>query len=199
MASPNLISGDVLLSVIKGRLYGQITETTFYWGITTAAGGYNLTTFVQDVITDVLPDFLDIVSSDWTTVSVYGRRMFPNPTRGQETAVGSTPGTVGATALPPHVAAVLSRYTNAPGPRGRGRVFIPAVPETFHTEGLVNAVGKAAYDAFVPWLDLPWTAPSTSQLEPVLFRRPVTAVNIESAKTQIVLRSQRRREVGVGI
>lgn len=199
MASPALAVGDQLIGVIKGLVYGQQVQSTFHWRLTGIPAGYTLSNFVLDMSTDILPEYALCMSNSWSALALYARRLFPSPTRGQELAPGTTVGDVASAALPPSVAAVLSRYTNAPGPKGRGRVFMPAVPASFATAGLVNVTGKGVYDNFIPWLDQIWPTTLGATLEPVLWRKPSTTTDIELAVTQTVLRSQRRREIGVGI
>ncbi len=199
MASPVLVSGDLMVGVIKGLLAGQSVQTTFHWRATSVPTAYTLTSFLQDLLDDIVPEYRLCLSSDWTGFSVYGRRVSPNPTRGQEQATGTMAGLVSSTSLPPSVAAVLSRFTNQPGPKGRGRVFMPAVPSSFNTNGQVNTTGKNIYDAFLPWLDITWPSSGGATFEPILLTPPADARNIEFAQTRIVLRSQRRREIGVGI
>lgn len=198
MATPILAVGDLLLSVVKGSLYGQETQSTFHWVVKEVGVNIAITSLITDIDSELLPEYADVMSEDWTSTATYVRRLNPSPTRGFEGS-NSVDGTVAGDACPPSVAAVISRYTNNPGPRGRGRVFFPAVPDGWHAQGKLNNLGLSGYADFAPWLSEEWTTPTGTKLQPILFRAPNTAVDIEVAVVRPILRSQRRREVGVGI
>lgn len=198
MASPTIVTGDVLAVQIVGKLFEQETNTTFHWQVNSAPVDTSLTSMLTDIALIVLPDYKDCCSELWEAVAIRGRRVTPSPTRSYA-VVQTGNGTVGEESLPPSVAGVISRFTNSNQRTGRGRIFLPAVPETWHQNGGLNLAGQAAYAAFAPILDLPITLAGGSVLDPVLFRRPNTAVRVEGTQVRTVLRSQRRREIGVGI
>lgn len=198
MPSPNLIAGDVLLTTIQGSLFGQRTITTFHWAITSIPPNTNLLTVLTNLEANLLPDFRTLLSQDWDGIELTGRRLFPGPTRSYSVAINGS-GLVVATSCPPSVAGVISRFTNQAGKKGRGRIYVPAVPVSWHLNGLLTMAGQNAYDAFRGRLDLPTNLAGPVTLEPVLFTRPNTAVNVEGSAVRTILRSQRRREIGVGI
>jgi hypothetical protein len=199
MPAPVLAANDILIGVVKGVLYNQTVESTFHWKITSVPNGYNLSNFVDDMMTGLLPEYALCLSASWTASACYARRVSSPATRGVEKIPVVTPGAIASLALPPSNAAVLSRYTNASGPKGRGRVFMPAVPTSFHLNGLLTSAAVDVYAGFLPWLDVTWTTGGAAVMEPVLVNLVGLATNIENAKVQRVLRVQRRREVGVGI
>lgn len=199
MPAPTVAVGDVLIGVIKGTLFGQETQTTFHWKIENTDGINTVQTLCTEMIDEILPDFVTMISDEWVSRVCYARRVHPNPTRGFELSTAAVAGTVVAASLPPSVAGVISRFTNLPGPGGRGRIFVPGVPTSWHEDGLLSAAGLAAYSAFLPHLDLQWDPGNGTVYEPVLYKGGGVAVNIENAVARSVLRSQRRREIGVGI
>lgn len=199
MAAPGIIVGDVLATQLIGQVFGQTTVTTFHWVVDAIVGVPTLTDVLNALNTNMVPDFLDICSEDWSAQILRGRRVSPNPTRSYDVVLGGLDGVVASPSLPPSVAGVIARYTNAPGPRGRGRIYVPGVPASYHDDGLLTNLGLNSYAAFTPHLDLQKVLAGVATLDPVLFRRPNTITRIEGTKINVALRSQRRREIGVGI
>lgn len=69
-----------------------------------------------------------------------------------KTITTSVTGTVVQDSLPGQDAAVVRLHTATGGRKGRGRLFLPGVPETFATESRINATGVTAYEAFIAGL-----------------------------------------------
>ena len=199
MSAPTVIAQDVVAVQVVGLLFGQQTITTFHWRINSLTGPTTLTDLLTAIATPLVPGMQPLCSNNWVAQVLRGRRVTPNPTRSYEVPIIGGTGTVVSESLPPSVAGVISRFTNSASRRGRGRIFVPAVPELFHDAGLLNNAGMNAYQAFAPMLDLPLALPLVGEIDPVLFTRPNTAVNVEGSTVRKVLRSQRRREIGVGI
>ena len=84
-------------------------------------------------------------------------------------------GTAGATNLPLEMAAVLPFSTTLRGQHGRGRVSMPAIPNTFQTPAtnpnLINGAGITAYQALNALLLTPVTA-GTRTWELAVLTRP---------------------------
>lgn len=199
MPAPEIVANDIVIGVLKGTVVGQSVQNTFHWRVTNTVEGYNLSNLAQDMIDEMLPEYRLLLSEDWTAVSAYTRRITPNATRGIEIFTANDAGLVVSPTLPPQVSVVCSRLTNAPGPQGRGRIFLPAVPTSFVTDGRLTNLGQTSLEAFLPWLDLDWTPDGGPTLTPILFRRPNVVTPIETALARSISRSQRRREIGVGI
>lgn len=198
MASPNIIAGDVLLTTLQGTLFGQRTITTFHWSVNAMPVATSLLSLLTLLEANLMPDFKGMLSNEWSASEVTGRRIIVNATRSYSVqSVGN--GSVASSSLPPSVAGVISRFTNASGKKGRGRIYVPAVPDLWHLNGQLSQAGLNAYDLFRPRLDLPTTLAGGIALEPVLFTRPNTVVFVEGSLVRNILRSQRRREIGVGI
>lgn len=121
----------------------------------------------------------------------------------------ATVGTAGATNLPLSMAAVLQKKSALKGQHGRGRVSMPAVPNTFTTPAVdanvLNATGIAAYLALATQLVLPvvaggnnWTMGiSTRPTPPVVLVDRFVACN--AMTVNVVLGSLDRRKPGRGI
>jgi len=119
------------------------------------------------------------------------------------------PGTAGATHLPLEMAAVQTLRSNLKGQHGRGRLSMPAVPNTFTTPAtdpnILNATGHTAYAALLAallaniatalgtWV---WTIHTRPSPPSVLVN---SAANVVSATTNDVLGTVRRRRPGRGI
>lgn len=198
MAAPLVIPGDRLFLALEGELFLQQTINTFHYEVTGITGTPTIQDFIEGMIVIMQADFLACCSEEYNLRRWHARRIVASPTRTYTVEVGAEGGTVAADSLPPSVSTVLKRFTNLPGPTGRGRVFMPGVPTTFHDNGILTALGLAAYQAFLPHMSLPVNIPATMTLQPMLFRRPTTFRALEGAAVNTILRSQRRREIGVG-
>jgi len=124
MPAPELIANDVVVGVLKGTIVGQQVQNTFHWKVTNTVAGYNLSNLAQDMIDEMLPEYRLLMSEDWTAYSAYTRRITPNATRGIEIFTANDAGLEVSPALPPQVAVVCSRLTNAPR-TARPRTHLP--------------------------------------------------------------------------
>lgn len=199
MASRTLAIGDTIIVVVKGELFAQSVQSTFYMRCTATSGTFTLLNLLNGMVGSLLDAYVKCVSRDWTGQTLYGRVVSPVKSRGEEVILGTPSGEVLQDSLPPSVAGVISRYTLLPGPGGRGRVFVPAVPETFNEEGRLSAAGVDAYEELAQIMQSVITPLAGNTFEAVLWKRPNLALPITDTVTQRVLRSQRRREIGVGI
>ncbi len=120
-----------------------------------------------------------------------------------------TVGTAGATNLPLEMGVTLSRYTNTKGQHGRGRITMPAIPNTFTTPATdsnqLNATGLAAYLALCNQLLVPLTAGAITWTHVVATRpaAPSTTTDYAAAVVRYDIRSvlgtARTRKEGRGI
>jgi len=199
MASKVIAAGDVILIVMKGNLFAQSVQSTFYLRCTETTGNYTILNLLNGLQGILLDAYVKCVSRDWTGQVLYGRIVAPTKSRGEELILGTPSGDILEDALPPSVAGVISRYTLVPGPGGRGRVFVPAVPETWNSSGLLSQAGVDAYEELAQFMSATITPQAGHVFEAVLWKRPNIALPVTDTVTQRVLRSQRRREIGVGI
>jgi len=199
MPAPNLVLNDVLLTTIQGLLFGQRTITTFHWKVIAVGIDVPVTSVATAMATEILPDFVLMISEDWSCDITTVRRIFPGPTRTFSHSPGTVAGAIADDSLPPSVTGVISRYGNGAARTNRGRIYVPGVPEGWHLAGQLTTAGFNAYTSFRPFLDLPLVSPLDFTLDPVLLRRPATTTLIEGSIARKILRQQRRREIGVGI
>lgn len=199
MASRILQVGDIMVAVMKGRLFGQSVQSTFHYRATAVDGSYTLKNFITGLSATLLDNYVKAVSRDWTGDVLYGRILAPVKSRGEEITLGAASGDVLEDALPPTTCAVIGRYTLVPGPGGRGRIFLPAIPESWNDAGILSVAGVTALTDLQQFMAESITPLAGNTFEPVLWKRPNLALPITDTKTQRVLRVQRRREIGVGI
>lgn len=120
-----------------------------------------------------------------------------------------TVGTAGATPLPLEIGASLARRGALKGQHGRGRVTMPAVPNTFTTPAndanRLNAAGLAAYVAFANQLIVPLAVGGATWTH-VISTRPVPpgltvdrAIAVSVYNVGVVLGTARTRKEGRGI
>lgn len=188
-----------------GTVYGQTTVTTFHYLF--ESGGPLPDGVEPDILAaawmaSVGSAFIDAISADWHMVMVECRDPRTNPVWASGFALDSTPGAGPNEACPPSVAAVITRRTALAGRTYRGRIYMPAVPVAWQLEGRTSAGGPPAYQTFADQLatvvDVPGLGPA-AELVPVVWSRKLQAsTRITSAIPRDILRSQRRREIGVG-
>lgn len=117
---------------------------------------------------------------------------------------------VDANPLPPQSAAVLSFTTGVKGSVGvyatHARIYMPGIPQNGQISGFLQATFQAALEAFGNLLAAPFIDDGTNyQMNSVSYTpasrpRTIRAVNpILGFNVNNVVRSQRRREYGVGI
>lgn len=207
MAYP-IAANDIVEIRITGLLFNQRTITTFHYTSTT--GGAGSPDDMEDLLDQFLPavydTFIDCVTEDWTSGRVQGQVISPVRKIALTTLPGATQGTVATPTLPGNNAAVLYRRTNLAGRDQQGRIFMPAVPQAWVTAGAINGTGTTAYGpmagnlyapldvggriylpVIVGYVDVPPTPPFYT-----------TRGVVTNAGVNPVVRSQRRREIGVG-
>jgi len=202
MAGPVVAVGDILQLNVEGVLYGQRTVNTFYFAVTVnddmSTLGQFLDTFLDPNVDQMMPD---IMSVDWKFFRGVGSIIHPVLRRSAQVVsdVAVRDGQVAGDSLPPSVTYVIARRTNIRGPRGRGRVFIPGVPETYHDSGQLTGAAVTAITAKLDDFALPIVRADGLAVPVLWHRAPAGADVIETWTLDRILRSQRRREIAVGI
>jgi len=198
MALPLLAVGDVLQLTLKGRLFGQRTNNTFFYNVASTDGSQTFTDIFQQWAVDYETLWSDCVSEDWTGDTVTVRRLTPTATRGVDYAISWT-GNVVSPSLPPSTAAVISRWNYGSGPSNRGRIFIAGVPTASHLSGELTAPALADFVLLAAQMDDPCEDVPDFSVVPGLFHRFTnTWEAIDGTTARQILRQQRRREIGVG-
>ena len=198
MAFPTISVNDVIQITLKGRLFGQRTNNTFFYIVTAEDGSQTFTEVFQQWAVDFETLWCNMVSEDWTGDTVTLRRLKPIKTRGVDFNIEWV-GAVASPSLPPSTAAVISRWNYASGPRNRGRIFIPGIATSHHADGELTAPAMAILTLLAAQMDDPLEDVPDFSLAPVLYHRATnSAAVVEATTPRKTLRQQRRREIGVG-
>lgn len=198
MALPLMSVGDVLQVTLKGRLFGQRTNNTFYYNVRSTDGAQTFLEFASQWSVDFETLWTNFVSEDWTGDLIVIKRLTPTKTRGIELSIDWV-GAVAQPALPPSTCAVISRWNYGNGPSNRGRIFIAGVPSTFHLAGELTNPAMAILTLLAAQMDDPCIDGADFTLDPGLFHRDLNVWEIIDGTTpRSILRQQRRREIGVG-
>lgn len=123
--------------------------------------------------------------------------------------VAGSPGTVTDDSCPPFVQCTIRKATRVRGKRGRGRVQIPCVPETFQTDGVLSGTGLGAYSLLRDdlMLTIGTTTPSATWKPCMAYRGALGgdglyAMHMEEISAFVLrtdLGSQNRRKIGRGL
>lgn len=195
------LHNDVLLFEIVGQLFGQTTISTFHyrWEADNSADQITEADADAAIRLTLSTPYRDCLTTDWT--GLFTRTFVVKPTSTIPALVTTyTPdGVVDPPTLPPTNAVAITRRGTRRGPQGRGRVYLPAVPTAWTTGGLVTT--STAYTAFgTAMIAVVGVAAPLGELIPCLWNRTFNTNNTVDAYTvQSVLRTQRRRAIGVGI
>jgi len=85
-----------------------------------------------------------IIPPQASYMGVYVNRIDPNPTPSLSSTVGAGVGEANGSLSPLQATGVISRYTDNPGPSGRGRIYTPFLPTSFlTTNGELDLSGDA--------------------------------------------------------
>jgi len=198
------VGQDLQVNAI-GQVYGQMTVTTFFYKLEVESGVLESATadgIAEEWANALGSSMIDPVSHDWKLrrVEVRDPRTDPGWASGEYTAEFT--GVVAQDSCPPTVAMVVTRRSDQAGRRYRGRVFIPAVPVTYHVEGELTGAAMVALQAFADDMATPIlltaTAPGLKIVPSIWSKVNQASVPIVSCLARPILRSQRRREIGVG-
>lgn len=212
-----MAAGDHFRLAAVGSLAGQLIVNTFHYRQST--GNTSTLSDTESLARAWNAKFLDPTARlvnvqaqamEWKLIE---SRSFPlpgTPMVGYDLVTTET-GVVEEVALPPSVAAIIRRKTALLGRKYRGRIYIAGLGVGTTASGLINDagtitdLGDLAIALYAP---LTWTAGGSPTFIPEICTvvsdgatPPVysyRATDITYAVVDLVLRSQRRREVGVG-
>lgn len=206
-----MASGDVWKVLLNGKWGSVETRPGFYLVEGTGGADPNPSTNVSNSVEAALgvsglEGFSDQYSILGCTVIDIQPGVLPTQIHGWGTLVGDV---VDANPLPPQSAGVISWKTNVKGSVGvyaaAGRMYMPGIPQTGQISGFLQASFQAALGAFAQQLYEAYIADGTAYQLHVVSLTPgsspvtVRAINpIVDFTINNVVRSQRRREFGVG-
>ena len=189
---------------IAGKQDAQLTINDLYFEASGAITGLGLTKLATNVANWVTTSLAPLLSHDWAASAVRAIDLSSATGLAGEASL-STVGGVATEAAPNNVAACVSLRTAQRGRSGRGRNFVPGIPNAVVTlntldptfiDDLVNAyLTLVGAGSFTPGWELVVVSRQTAgALRPTGISIPVTNVIM----TTPYVRSMRSREVGHG-
>lgn len=188
-----------------GRIYGQETRTRFVYQCTTLDGEPDPQEVVENFVTDNLAELFAELSADFSVYNIRVRQWDGLELVHWEDQPQTLVGLQAGAAVPPSVAWCVKKRTGLPGRTERGRWYFPGLPAAYHIAGEVDPAQRVALDAAVAELEQTISDDVTASIfTPRLIRYGpagdiVTTFRINIVEPTWILRSQRRREIGVGI
>lgn len=212
-----MATGDTYRVRIRGTMRGQRVEWGFYLEQMSGTGGADV--LAPIVQAGVFPETAAATSAEvnWDAIVISDvRTVEQGGTESYHFALTQpNPGLIAGDALPSQDAVVVGLRTGRKGGRFRGRFYLPGVAESGTTAGrltgaqltAVQGLAQALTDAWGPGGSVPayrlivWSPPS-----PPFVPKPPPKVRTGELKTPVlatdldeVIRTQRRRSIGVGL
>lgn len=202
--------GDVAQVTFVGRVHGQTNMNTFFYrtnDTNSADSGVIQTNLANQLRagvggSDVLEtSFLNCISEDYTLEQIWVQII--RSVRYTATKIArSVPGNVAVSCNAVNVSGVITRRAALAGRAFVGGIHMPAVPDTYYSNGNVSGTYLAALNAFAS--DVLQTVTDSGLAivwQPCILHRttPLTSSFLSSTIIQTSLRVMRRRTVGLGI
>jgi len=207
MAGLNI--GDVVSIQIHGRIFNQVTMSTFHYKVTTASTTPDTKVALEALGTSFKTQlnapglaFLQAAPQNWLAEKV--RLQVVSPILSQYAIVSwNLFGTIGSDANASNVTGTLTRRTSFGGRTQIGALHTAPLPDAAMLSGLIAASHLAKMDNLADKMDNNFTVlAETTQVTPVLWSTNDPFNNnklITSIIVQPEIRVMRRRTVGLGI
>jgi len=197
-----LLNGDIVEIRLNAQLFNQVVMNTFHYSIGSGSPNDSDLTALADAWENALwtGQLADLLSNDYTDAFVAIQKIQPVRYISEEYAVSPTGGQIASSALPPSSTLVVRRYTQLAGASNRGRLFIPGLPFASTEEGQLSSEVAADWSAWADLLSNPLTF-LTRIATPIIYHKATGTAGepLLGGEYDSVLRSQRRREIRVGI
>lgn len=139
--------GEVFEVKVSGHYQGQLWNNVLHfrqkeYGVGTEED------FITRFKSVIYGEWLALMVDEATMDQIYVRQITPEL---KDPVIDSFVNAVGAVTddgLPSFVSAIVTQRTGIANRRKRGRIYIPAVPLSFQTDGQLNSTGLAAYQTF---------------------------------------------------
>lgn len=199
---------DVVRLRLHYRLFGQLCQSGMHFQFLTI--GATATGLATDFDTNLVATFAAAVAADVSYESITVEAVAPPTLATIERDISpDVAGTQVGEALPPANAAVFSLRTPNKGRRYRGRFYLSGIERTFGNAGQVDGAGLTALQALATALDARYGVGGTSADYRMVVHSPedLTAepprvgtitTDVTSIVVDPVIRTQRRRQIGVG-
>lgn len=197
-----LAVGDIGMAVIRQTLHGQTILNTLHYRIkefAPATFGHTIFSLAAGVAAKFVPLMKAVQSVELVHDNVTAQKIRPLP---PELAVATTVhaggGTVASGSLPTSDCAVITKRTQFAGVKYRGRMYVAGIPVSSEDNSKLAAGVLANWEPLVlAFNDEVTNADVTWQ--PILWHRAALNYDlIETAELRTILRTQRRRQLGVG-
>ncbi len=123
---------SIVLTTIEGRMDNQLTINDLNWFASGAVDSGSILALLTGLSTWVTDEFAPLLSRDWASTRIRAVDLAVQTGLGIEVAVTATGG-VDQEAAPNNVAACVSLRTDQRGRSGRGRNFVPGIPNSLIT------------------------------------------------------------------
>lgn len=208
---PNAV-GDVYEMTYICSLHGQQINTVRHYDVrAVASGAVNVpTNVVEAALAAASVDAVDamklVLSNEWSLTAVKVQKVKPTPrSAGVLRTADAGPGSVAASSLPSVCSAVVRLRTAFAGPRYRGRNFFAGIPVTQEVDSKINQGFAVQLEAVMGQMIqsqalVVGPAGETITLAACLYGRKLqTVTDITGRDADLIIRTQRRREVGKGV
>lgn len=198
---------DVWQIVLHGELHTQVCINRYVYKQLSGAGDVVPATFKDNFVTEIVNTLLPLVSTQYITRQIVVQRIRPTPLLVPNIFAHAAAGTGEAESLPVQDAVVMNLRTQFAGPEWRGRKFYAGLPEADHQGSEITAGALVGWFLFEPkhTAVIQGAALGAAPMTPVLHSKFINKVPrdvfepITGATVRAVIRSQRRRQKGVGV
>jgi hypothetical protein len=203
MATYSISQNSIVEMQMLGTLHGQRTRNIFhyrYTGSTQLDGPTTLDALMDEFEAEIQTPLRLLLSNEWMNDGVMAQLISPTRYRARFKAVATAGGVV-SSSLPSTSCVVLRRKAIASGRQYQGRVFIPGIPTQYEDNSRLGAGVIAGWTAAADLLKEPLEGGTAVEaFVPTITKiGPATALyDVDIVELDTILRSQRRREVGVG-
>lgn len=195
----SLSLADVLEITVHGAIFDMETVNVFHYEVSDATGAPTLAGAIAAFNTAFKDSWRNCVSADWTWAFTRAQVIKPLPRGMFVDEVGGQQGLIESDSCPPATAVVIRKRTAIAGRANRGRVYVCGLPESAHVGGKILSDFHGVWQNLTDKVDDVLSITGGGALTPVIFHRAIRTFEIiKSAAFDRVVRSQRRREVGVG-
>jgi hypothetical protein len=194
----------VVEAQVVGSLHGQTTRTTFHYRVNTPAdipdGREALDDWIIAFEAAVAAPLRFVQSAEFEHIHTTMQVIHPNRYRYVLAPVNMLGETSGQ-AMPSTCCVVVRRFAETSGRMFQGRIYLPGVPASIEDNSRIASAAVPLYDdVLVALKDTILGTPAEQELIPIVrYLPPVSGLNdVTGTALNRNLRSQRRREVGVG-
>jgi len=195
-----IFTGDIIEFVFNGLLHGQRVQNVLHYRVTDDNGvAPDLTNAILDISGALRQKMLDAMSNEYTLETYGGRVISPTPSAPVELPIFvNNTGGKAQNSLPSSTAIVLTKRTGLPGRSFRGRAYFCGIPVDQEIDSKVAEQNAGEWEILAAAMD-DVIADGDATLEPVVWsRKNQVATTITKVDVRLILRNQRRRQVGVG-